>query len=54
MCSIGRIAAILGNTVFGVLVDTNCAIPLTLVASFLCLAGILSIKTPDYAKRDIH
>ncbi|KTF86549.1 hypothetical protein cypCar_00040935, partial [Cyprinus carpio] len=36
---VGRVAAIMGNVVFGQLVDSNCAIPLAGLVSALLLAG---------------
>eukprot|EP00111_Clytia_hemisphaerica_P017998 TCONS_00053279-protein len=44
--SVGRVAAILGNVVFGELVDLHCSIPLLLVAGMLALGGLSSLKLP--------
>ncbi|XP_052236905.1 synaptic vesicle glycoprotein 2C-like isoform X1 [Dreissena polymorpha] len=51
---IGRIAAILGNMVFGSLVDIHCAIPMIMVASLLCLGGLSAIRLPNTTGKDIH
>ena len=44
--SVGRLSAIIGNVVFGELVDVNCTIPLLLVSGLLCLGGLSSLKLP--------
>ncbi|RXM97361.1 Synaptic vesicle glycoprotein 2C [Acipenser ruthenus] len=43
---VGRVASILGNVVFGQLVDTNCAVPILLVAALLVIGGVAAIKLP--------
>ncbi|XP_070963568.1 synaptic vesicle glycoprotein 2B [Oncorhynchus clarkii lewisi] len=43
---IGRVAAIMGNIVFGQLVDTNCAIPVLLVSALLLTGGITALRLP--------
>ncbi|XP_019617403.1 PREDICTED: synaptic vesicle glycoprotein 2C-like [Branchiostoma belcheri] len=50
----GRIAAILGNVVFGLLVDTHCAIPLLMVASLLVIGGLAAIKLPNTKGTELH
>ncbi|XP_046552199.1 synaptic vesicle glycoprotein 2B-like [Haliotis rubra] len=49
-----RIGAILGNVVFGELVDIHCAVPMIMVAVLLCLGGLTSIKLPNTTDVDIH
>ena len=49
-----RIAAILGNVIFGLLVDVHCAIPMILVASLMLFGGLVSIKLPNTVGTDIH
>ncbi|XP_066270386.1 synaptic vesicle glycoprotein 2C-like isoform X1 [Branchiostoma lanceolatum] len=50
----GRIAAILGNVVFGLLVDTHCAIPLLMVAGLLVIGGLAAIKLPNTKGMELH
>lgn len=49
-----RIAAILGNVLFGLLVDVHCAIPMILVAALMSFGGIVSVKLPNTVGIDIH
>ena len=42
----GRIAAITGNLAFGRLVDQHCGIPIVLVAVFLAIGGLTSLRMP--------
>ncbi|XP_059149760.1 synaptic vesicle glycoprotein 2C-like isoform X2 [Physella acuta] len=49
-----RVGAILGNIIFGVLVDTHCAVPMLLVAGLLAFGGLASIALPNTTGRDIH
>ena len=51
--SVGRIAAVLGNTVFGQLVNTNCAIPMVMVAVLLSFGGLSAIGLPNMTKKDL-
>ena len=51
--SVGRIAAVLGNTMFGQLVDTNCAVPMMMVAVLLGGGGLSAIKLPNMTGRDL-
>ena len=53
LMSVGRIAAVLGNIAFGQLVDTNCAIPMVMVAVLLGGGGISAIKLPNMTRRDL-
>ena len=49
-----RIAAILGNVIFGLLVDVYCAVPMILVAALMSFGGLVSIKLPNTTGIDIH
>ncbi|XP_076309059.1 synaptic vesicle glycoprotein 2C-like isoform X6 [Tachypleus tridentatus] len=49
----GRIGAVLGNVVFGELVDYHCAIPVLLVATFLASSGMLSLLIPRTDQRTL-
>ena len=51
---IARIGAILGNVIFGQLVDANCAIPMLLVAGLLAFGGLSSLALPNTTGADIH
>jgi len=48
--SVGRIASILGNIVFGLLVDVQCTVPLILVTISFIIGGVASFLVPktDY------
>ena len=45
--TIARLGAILGNVVFGYLIELSCAIPILLVASLLLSGGLLGLKLPN-------
>ncbi|ESO91025.1 hypothetical protein LOTGIDRAFT_191516 [Lottia gigantea] len=49
-----RVGAILGNVIFGELLDVHCAIPMLLVAALLAFGGLSSLKLPNTAEIDIH
>ncbi|PVD36562.1 hypothetical protein C0Q70_03547 [Pomacea canaliculata] len=51
---IARIAAILGNIIFGVLVDVHCAVPMILVAALMSFGGLMSVQLPNTKGIDIH
>ncbi|KAK3780376.1 hypothetical protein RRG08_061997 [Elysia crispata] len=51
---IARIGAILGNVIFGQLVDVNCIVPMLLVASLLGFGGLSSLALPNTTGMDIH
>lgn len=51
---VGRIAAILGNVVFGTLVDIHCAVPMITVAVLLTIGGLTAIRLPNTVGKDIH
>merc|ERR1712098_81012 len=46
-----RLGAILGNLVFGYLVETHCAIPILLVAALLVGGGLLGLTLPNTTKK---
>ncbi|KAK3580500.1 hypothetical protein CHS0354_001097 [Potamilus streckersoni] len=54
MTGIARIAAILGNVVFGQLVDIHCSIPIIMVSILLAFGGLCSVKLPNTVQIDIH
>ena len=51
---VGRIAAIMGNVVFGTLVDIHCAVPMIIVATLLTIGGLTAIRLPNTVGKDIH
>lgn len=51
---VGRIAAILGNVVFGQLVDVHCSIPLLLVAALLFAGGLTVFKLPKTDQESLN
>ncbi len=42
-----RLGAILGNVVFGYLVETNCAVPILSVAALLIAGGLSGLALPN-------
>ncbi|KAL0967898.1 hypothetical protein UPYG_G00259390 [Umbra pygmaea] len=50
---VGRVAAIMGNVVFGQLVDTNCAIPILLVSALLVTGGITALRLPHTKQTEL-
>ncbi|KAK5927619.1 hypothetical protein CgunFtcFv8_012756 [Champsocephalus gunnari] len=44
---VGRVAAIMGNIGFGMLVDTNCAVPILLVSALLLTGGLVALLLPQ-------
>ena len=51
--SVGRVASILGNVVFGQLIDLNCAVPMVTVATLLLLGGLSAVKLPNMLNQDL-
>jgi len=43
----GRVAAILGNVVFGEMLGVNCAVPILLVATLMTSGGFVSLMLPN-------
>ncbi|XP_041650910.1 synaptic vesicle glycoprotein 2C [Cheilinus undulatus] len=50
---VGRVAAIMGNVVFGKLVDTNCSVPILLVATFLLTGGLMALLLPKTKQTEL-
>jgi len=48
-----RLGAILGNLVFGYLVDVNCAVPIVSVAVLLAAGGLLGILLPNTTRKPL-
>ncbi|KAM3870136.1 synaptic vesicle glycoprotein 2C [Diretmus argenteus] len=50
---VGRVAAIMGNVVFGNLVDTNCAVPVLLVSALLLTGGLVALLIPQTRQTEL-
>uniref|UniRef100_A0A9J8DC75 Synaptic vesicle glycoprotein 2 n=1 Tax=Cyprinus carpio carpio TaxID=630221 RepID=A0A9J8DC75_CYPCA len=50
---VGRVAAIMGNVVFGQLVDSNCAIPLLMVSALLLAGGLAALRLPQTKQTEL-
>ncbi|KAM3609385.1 uncharacterized protein V6R79_013812 [Siganus canaliculatus] len=50
---VGRVAAIMGNIVFGDLVDTNCAVPILLVSALLLTGGLVALLLPQTKQTEL-
>uniref|UniRef100_A0A3P8SLQ4 Synaptic vesicle glycoprotein 2 n=1 Tax=Amphiprion percula TaxID=161767 RepID=A0A3P8SLQ4_AMPPE len=50
---VGRVAAIMGNVVFGKLVDTNCAVPVLLVSALLLTGGLVALLLPQTKQTEL-
>ncbi|TRY90231.1 hypothetical protein DNTS_027165 [Danionella cerebrum] len=50
---VGRVAAILGNVVFGQLVDTSCAVPLLMVCVLLLAGGLAALRLPHTKQTEL-
>lgn len=50
---VGRVAAIMGNVVFGNLVDTNCAVPVLLVSALLLTGGLVALLLPQTRQTEL-
>ncbi|GAB1605772.1 vesicle glycoprotein 2C-like isoform X2 [Argonauta hians] len=48
-----RIGAIIGNFVFGILINAQCAIPMLLTSGLLIFGGLLGMKLPDLTGKDL-
>lgn len=46
-----RAGAILGNIVFGLALDVNCAIPILSVASLLISGGLVGLMLPNTTRK---
>lgn len=49
----GRVAAIMGNVVFGQLVDSNCAVPLLMVSALLLAGGLVALRLPQTKQTEL-
>uniref|UniRef100_A0A1B6CG08 Major facilitator superfamily (MFS) profile domain-containing protein n=1 Tax=Clastoptera arizonana TaxID=38151 RepID=A0A1B6CG08_9HEMI len=50
----GRMGALLGNLVFGFLIDLDCVVPILLFASFLYISGILCFFLPNTGRTELE
>ena len=50
---VGRVAAIMGNVVFGSLVDSNCAVPILLVSALLMAGGLVALLLPQTKQTEL-
>ncbi|CAB1421842.1 unnamed protein product [Pleuronectes platessa] len=48
-----RVAAIMGNMVFGMFVDTNCAVPVLLVSALLLTGGLVALLLPQTKQTEL-
>ncbi len=48
-----RLGAILGNVVFGYLVEVNCAIPILSVAALLIVGGLAGLLLPNTTRTEL-
>lgn len=53
LMGLGRIAAILGNLAFGLLVDIYCLVPMFMVAGLLAVGGLASLILPNTTNTDL-
>ena len=49
-----RLGAIMGNVLFGYLVESNCAIPLVTVAALLVSGGLLGALLPNTTRQALN
>ncbi len=47
---INRLASIVGNVAFGILIQTHCAVNILLVAALLAFGGLLTLTLPKTKK----
>ncbi|KAM4734213.1 synaptic vesicle glycoprotein 2C isoform 2-T2 [Anableps anableps] len=50
---VGRVAAIMGNMVFGKLVDSNCTVPILLVSALLLTGGLVALLLPQTRQTEL-
>uniref|UniRef100_A0A3Q2E0V8 Synaptic vesicle glycoprotein 2 n=1 Tax=Cyprinodon variegatus TaxID=28743 RepID=A0A3Q2E0V8_CYPVA len=50
---VGRVAAIMGNVVFGKLVDSNCTVPILLVSALLLTGGVVALLLPQTRQTEL-
>ncbi|XP_012717918.2 LOW QUALITY PROTEIN: synaptic vesicle glycoprotein 2B [Fundulus heteroclitus] len=50
---VGRVAAIMGNVVFGKLVDSNCTVPILMVSALLLTGGLVALLLPQTRQTEL-
>lgn len=50
---VGRVAAIMGNMVFGQLVESNCTVPILLVSVLLLAGGLVALLLPQTRQTEL-
>ncbi|XP_013876463.1 synaptic vesicle glycoprotein 2B [Austrofundulus limnaeus] len=50
---VGRVAAVMGNVVFGRLVDSNCTVPILLVSALLLIGGLVALLLPQTRQTEL-
>ncbi|XP_007546875.1 PREDICTED: synaptic vesicle glycoprotein 2B-like [Poecilia mexicana] len=50
---VGRVAAIMGNVVFGKLVDSSCTVPILLVSALLLTGGLVALLLPQTRQTEL-
>ncbi|XP_027884319.1 synaptic vesicle glycoprotein 2B [Xiphophorus couchianus] len=50
---VGRVAAIMGNVVFGKLVDSSCTVPILLVSALLLVGGLVALLLPQTRQTEL-
>uniref|UniRef100_M3ZIC8 Synaptic vesicle glycoprotein 2 n=1 Tax=Xiphophorus maculatus TaxID=8083 RepID=M3ZIC8_XIPMA len=50
---VGRVAAIMGNVVFGKLVDSSCTVPILLVSALLLAGGLVALLLPQTRQTEL-
>uniref|UniRef100_A0A3B4AW36 Major facilitator superfamily (MFS) profile domain-containing protein n=1 Tax=Periophthalmus magnuspinnatus TaxID=409849 RepID=A0A3B4AW36_9GOBI len=50
---VGRVAAIMGNVVFGRLLDSHCAVPVLLVSGLLLTGGLIALLLPQTKQTEL-
>ncbi|KAG7473318.1 hypothetical protein MATL_G00094400 [Megalops atlanticus] len=50
---VGRVGAIMGNVVFGQLMDSNCAVPVLLVSVLLFSGGLAALRLPHTKRTEL-
>eukprot|EP00057_Strongylocentrotus_purpuratus_P001895 XP_003723431.1 PREDICTED: synaptic vesicle glycoprotein 2C isoform X1 [Strongylocentrotus purpuratus] len=48
-----RMGAILGNLMFGILIDLNCSVPMILIAVLLAVGGFTALTLPNTSKKEL-
>ncbi|KAM4553636.1 synaptic vesicle glycoprotein 2C [Fundulus diaphanus] len=50
---VGRVAAIMGNVIFGKLVDSNCTVPILMVSALLLTGGLVALLLPQTRQTEL-